>query len=171
MKFGTEQIGKHKIEVEVDRKGQFSAEFDEVTYSASTVNELTDVLKKAVKRLEKVKPIAVTVLGMIKKAPTSKWDTEKFSEGDGAIDALLRGYHERNRVWLLTTVEGQHKFQVGGYGNRAVIARRLTLQETIDYQARLEARRVAVTAVEDFIGAAKVDPAALLEAARKAADK
>lgn len=169
MIFATEKLGKHSIEIEVDRKGKFSAQFDDQDYAAETHAELVELLKKAVKRHDRYKPIEVTVLGVMFKPARRSFDNEKIMAGDGTIDAVLRGYHARNRVWLLTSVEGSEKFQLGGYNCKGVIVRRLTLEETLRYLKLAEDRRIAATAIEDFVGSVKVDPKELVEAAQKEA--
>lgn len=164
MKLDTLQIGKRAIEIEITPAGKFIAVLEDMDFKADTKAELIEQLKKAVKRADRVKPIAVTVVGLVPKRGRKSWDHEHFENGAGAVDAVLRGYHQRNRVWLLTSVDGGHKFNVGGWSSEGtVIVRRLTLAETLEYTKKLEAMRVAKTALEDFIGAAKVDPAKLLE--------
>lgn len=166
MKLATETVSKQKIEIEVDSHGQFSAEFNDMSFSAKTRLELLEQLKKAVRTFEKTKPVLVTVLGLVRKANRRSWDTEHFIQGAGTVDAKLRGHHDRNRVWLLTSEDGQ-KFQVGGYRSDATIARRLTTAEAVRYGELVEAIRVATTALEDFVGCVGIDPAKALEAASR----
>lgn len=155
MKLTTAKLGKHKIDIEVGHNGKFSAVLDDQDYSADTQAELLEQLKKAIRRLEKQKPIEVTVLGIVKSKHGHYRD---YNEGDGFLHALLRGRHDRNRVWLMTTEDGKEKFQIGGYERDGTIVRRLTHAETSAYMALLEQRRKTKTAIEDFIGAVKLDP-------------
>lgn len=170
MKLTTETFGKHQIEIEVNSTtGEFSATFNDEDYRAATRVELFEKLKKAVKRLDTVKPIAVTVLGYGRKAAAKSWDSDPFMEKEGYLHAQLRGRHERNRTWLLVTDDdlAPTKFQLGDYrGRDAKIVRRLTFAEVKTYTKLLETMRVAKTALEDFVGALQVDPSVLLEQAR-----
>lgn len=162
MKLSDVKIGERKIAIEVSATtGKFTAEFDEQDYSADTRADLVEQLKKVVKRADRSRPIGVTMLGMVVKTARKSW----AMEGAGTVDAMLRGRHDRNRAWLLTSVDGKHKFQVSGYSSDATIARRLTLAEALEYREKFEAVRAATTALEDFVGAVKVDPAELLRKA------
>lgn len=166
MKHGTETIRGVRVEVEVDTVGQFSATFDDQEYDAPTRKELLAKLEVAIKRAQRYKPIDVSVLNLVPKPTTRSWDSELYQEGPGVVQAKLRGYHQSQRVWLLTAVDGAHagkKFQVGGYQREGIIARRLTLDETMRYTALCEALRVAETALKDFVGSVKIDPKQALE--------
>jgi len=168
MKFGTETVGKHAIAVEIDGRGTFSAEFNDEDFSAPTHKELVEMLRKAVRKASKVKPVEVTILGLVPKTVRKSWDNELFIDGAGTIDAQLRGRHSRNRVYLLKTENGS-KFQLSEYGRKErPIVRRLTEVEKQQYLTLLEAQRVAATALEDFIGEVSINPDQALAAAAKA---
>lgn len=169
MKLTTEKIGAENIDIEVNQSGEFHAEFNEEKFRATTQAELIEQLRRAVKKAKAVKPVDVTVLRLRERTTRKDWDNEIFEtteEGTlGVVDAKLRGYNERNHVFLLVDDKKQ-KFQLGGYKNGdAVIVRRLTAAEKRDYAVLVEAERVALTGLEDFIGLVKIDAKKTLAAA------
>lgn len=160
MKLTTEKISEQRIDIEVDTNGGFSATFNDQDFNAKTRLELIEQLKKAVKRFERVTPVEVTILGLVRKKNRKSWDSEAFEQGAGAVNAKLRGRHVRNRVWLMESDDDDKacKFHLGGYKSDGTIVRRLTPKETLRYNELLEQKRVAETALEDFVGSVKVDP-------------
>jgi hypothetical protein len=172
VKFATERIGDHRIDIEVDGSGQFTAEFNDCNYSHATRLGLLEELKKAVRRAELQGVVDVTVLGLVAVSNAHKrhYSNEPYEPGAGVVQAKLRGKHERQHAtWLLVADEGKPRFQVSGYARDNVqIARRLTVVEIKQYLALRETVRVATCDLEDFIGSVKIDPAAALEGARKA---
>lgn len=172
MRLTTDTILDEKIEIYVDGSGQFSAEFNDNRYEAATRKELLEQLTKAVKLARQQGTVDVTVLGLIENRDGRgrRIPGEPFTAGAGVVQAKLRGKHAREHgAWLLVSDAGD-KFQVRGWSGRAgTIARRLTEAEVADYLTLLEAKRVAETALENFVGAVKVDPEEELQNARKGA--
>lgn len=171
MKLTTEKIGDHRIDIEVDGNGGFFADFNDQSYSAKTLEELKATLTKAVKRATQQAAVPVTVLGIIETTARSSYSSDgPFREGAGFVHAKLRAKHERQyNTYLLVTDDDRmstQKFQIYGSSN-GTICRRLTLAEVTRYMELAEAKRLAVVALEDFIGEAKVKPETVLEAARK----
>jgi hypothetical protein len=173
MKLTTEKIGDARIDLDVDGHGTFSAEFNDQRYTAKTREELVEQLKKAVKKASQQGAVDVTVLGIVEsgKQRGGYSSDGPFKKGGGFVQAKLRARHERqHNTWLLVTDDDRFastKFQVGSYSHDGDIVRRLTIAEAMEYMKLIEAERVAKTALEDFVGAVKLDVDAALEAARK----
>lgn len=169
-------VGAHRIDINVDDNGNFSAEFNDQDFSAKTKADLVEKLTKAVKRADAQGVVDVTVLGLVPLMPGkgSAWRGrgEHFEQGAGFVNAKLRGQHERSyHTYLLVSEAGIGykagvKFQVSG-SREGVICRRIDLQEGLRYMELLEAKRTADTALEDFIGLVKIDVDETLAAARK----
>lgn len=172
MKLSTETIGDQKIEIEVEQGGMFVASFNDHDYRASTRVELLDQLKTAVKKAAQQGMVDVSVLGLV---PTTNDDrlysrTTPYKLGDGVVHAKLRSRHEREYNTYLLVSDAKQKFKVSG-SLEGTIARRLTDPEVAEYLRLREALRVATTAVEDFVGAVKLNPdEALASAAKKGGD-
>lgn len=173
MKLGIDRIGVDQVplEVHVSEGGEFSAEFDEERYTATTRKELLEKLEKAVKAARETNPIDVTVLGLV---PVSDrkggWSSDPFEAGAGVVQAKLRGKHQREyNAWLMITDDGKKRFKYSSSRRESIqIARRLNAAEVREYLALREAIRVAETALEDFVGKVQIDPEEALQAARKA---
>lgn len=172
MRLSTETIGAHKIEIDVDGHGQFSAEFNDHTFTHKTRLELIDALKVAVKRADAQGVVEVTVIGIA--ASDRKYSSDPFMSGAGYVHAKLRGKHERqHNTFLLVTDDARFKptkFKIEGWRN-GTITRRLTDVETTEYLRLAESLRVATTALEDFTGAAQIKPEDALDAAREGGAK
>jgi len=169
MQLSTERIGKERIEIHVTDLGEFWAEFEDNTYRATTKLELLEQLRKAIKKASETAPIPVTVLGLVPAKP-DKWNRqpdEPFEPGPGALQAKLRGEHERQSRYLLIT-DDKKKFQVGTYQrDRVIIARRLTAAEVEHYLELREALTRASKAVDEFENEVRADPAQLLKGGDK----
>lgn len=169
MKLITASLGNAKIEIHVDQNGTFSAEFEDQHFTAKTQAELLEILKRVVKKAERQGSVDVSVIGIVP-ATKTYGSREPFQKGDGVVDAKLRGAHERQShcFLLVTDDKAKQRFQAGRYSSGdGTICRRLNLAETTEYLRLCEAHRVAETALEDFIGAAKIDPEQALADARK----
>lgn len=168
MKLGTERVGVHKIDLEVDGTGKFSAEFNDQIFEAQTRKDLLEKLEKAVKKASQQGVVDVTVLGLVpgKKDKHGRFDDGPFEVGAGVVHAKLRARHEREyNAYLLVSEENQ-KFKVHGFDRGAVIARRLNDAEALRYLELKEAVRMAETDLEDFVGLVKLNPDDALNAAR-----
>jgi hypothetical protein len=171
MKLGTERIGNARIDIEVDTNGSFSADFNDQHFSSRTRLELVEQLKRVVKKAEQQGTVDVTVLGLVpNKGRRSGFGDDPFDQGDGAVHAKLRTKHEREHgTYLMVSDDSaKQKFKVGNYSRRdVVVCRRLTEVEVVTYKQLCEARRLAVTALEDFVGDHKIDMDEALAGARK----
>jgi hypothetical protein len=166
MKFSTERILDKRIDVEIDGSGMFSAEFEDQDYSAPTRKELVEKLQAAVRKAKKQGTVNVTVLGLVPAAKRYASD-DNYAPGAGVVHAKLRARHERQNAWLLIS-ESKQRFQVGTYRTDSTIVRRLTDAEVAGYLDLREAVRMAEVALEDFIGAVKIDPDQALQDAAEA---
>lgn len=175
IKLGTERIGPDRvaIDVTVDGSGIFHAEFNDQEFSSKTRMELVEQLTKAVKVAASQRPVDVTVLGIRpqSKQEAARWggSSEKFTEGIGAVQAQLRGKHERqSHTWLLQTVDKPVvKFQVS-YSRDGQICRRLTAEEIAHYTDLAQQAEAAAAALKAYIESVSLDPEEALEEARNA---
>lgn len=151
------EIGAERISVHVANDGSFWAEFDGQRYEEKTLDELKTKLTKVVKASAQRGTIEVSVLGLVpnENKKMSRSLEGPFVEGNGVVQAKLRGKHERQwGVYLLVSDDGQ-KFQVGGYRRGSgVIVRRLTDNEIARYvalRATAEAAQHALTEFENSV--------------------
>lgn len=139
MKVSTVTVGETKVDIFVDNGGKFYAEYDEEDYSATTLSEVTDKVKTAVKRAKMQKPIDVTVVDL---KPSTKrsgsgygYSNEPYEHGRGLVNLKLRAKHERNwNSYLYADGQGR-KFSLsrGGDGSHRVL-RKLTVHEAVEYE-------------------------------------
>jgi hypothetical protein len=170
MKFATEKVRGEAIDIEVNGAGEFSATYEDQDYTANSKKELIEQLDRAVKKAKTVKAVDVTVLGLVEKTARSRWDTERFEQGDGFVQAKLRSRHERQRVWLMVTDDkDKTKFAIGNYRSEGTIVRRLTPAECAHYLELCAAVRVAEAALKAFIDEVQIEPAEMLKQASVAA--
>lgn len=78
--------------------------------------------------------IDVSIVGMVDNGEKNRYGRQDpYTTGIGVVQAKLRGKHQRNRDWLLTSDDGK-KFTLGTWGSAEhMICRRLSLSETIEY--------------------------------------
>ncbi len=154
----TETIHGVKVEFEVDSKGRFTVDLgDHGDFSGSTLQEVEDEVTKVLKRAKSQQPIEVTFVG-ITSSKRHSYGAEEYHVGTEALDATLRGYAKRTRDWLITKLDGKKDKISKGYSDSGItVCRRLTPAEHVEWKQLQEARRVAAVAIEDFIGARKID--------------
>jgi hypothetical protein len=171
MKLLTEKIGGYDIEIHVDTRGDFSATFNENDYEAKTQVALIEQLTAAVKKAALQHPVNVTVLGLVPNTQRNEFSSSSpYRKGAGFVHAQLKARHQRQSgVWLLRTEDGRQKFQVGSYSNDGTIARRLTVEETVEYMRLATALVDAQRALDEFTTAVKISPQAELDAAKAGA--
>lgn len=170
MKLGHDIINGRRIEIDIDAAGNFSATFDDQTFSDKTHAGLLEKLKKAIKKAAAQGTVDVTVIGIVKQHD-SRYNSSPFTAGPGYLQAKLRGPHERSyNTWLLVTDDARYskpvKFQIQGT-REGRICRRLTDAECRRYIEIAEARRAAATALEDFEGETSLNLEEALSGARK----
>jgi hypothetical protein len=173
MKLTTDTINGVNIDVEVNSSGQFSAEFEDVSYSAPTRLALLEQLTKAVKKAQQAGIVPVTILGRVKKDPKDRhahmYDSGPYENGAGVIHALLRSKHakEWNAYLLVSDDADKQKFKMSG-SREGVLARRLTADEVTHWKALRDALDLAELALEEFEKHVSIDADEALEAAAAA---
>jgi hypothetical protein len=159
MKLNTIKVGKHSADVEVSDSGYFTAEVDDAEYSAKTLAELTEQVKKALKRMsDKQAHVKVTVLGY----QLTKDRFEPVEKADAVIHAVLRGKHERNHEYLLTA-DGGTKFKLRTWSEDKALCPRLSASQVEQYLALARARTAAAEAVAAFMKEHTERPEVLLK--------
>jgi hypothetical protein len=162
-KVKTETIHGVEVEFEVDSKGRFTADVgDHGEFSGATLQEAEDQVTKVLKRAKATQAIDVTFVNITSRKRHS-YGAVEFQSGEDALDVTLRGYAARTRDWLITVDGKKEKISKGYSDSGPVVCRRLTPAEHATWKQLQEARRVAATAIEDFIGARKLDTKKLTE--------
>jgi hypothetical protein len=160
-KFATERILDEEIDVEVTSGGVFTAEYNDQSYDAKTLDELRARLLKAVKRAKATKAVDVTMINYVPKSQSGNHRfvrEDPYETGVGFVHAKLRSKHERSSAWLLTSDDGT-KFQVSSYGSVSQnICRRLTLAEALEYDRLAKALAAAEEALEAWTVTVRLDP-------------
>lgn len=158
----------HGIEVtiEVEGSGTFFANVgpDEKNVNGKTLDEVEQKIDKILRRQTAAKPQEVTIVGAAPIADNDKarqWNHNgDFVLGEASVTTLtLRGYSDRTRE-LLVTLGSDRKAKLGAQHiglHRVAVLRPLTPQEAHEYTQLVEAKRQALVAIEDFIGARKFD--------------
>jgi len=165
MKLSNERIGKHDIAIEVNGAGRFEAIFDDQEYTAPTLADLMEQLKRAVKKAEMTTAVDVTVVNMVPRTgPKSQFYREDpFEVGRGVVHAKLRGKHERQGAFLLTSDDGK-KFKLTLYGHgTSNICRRLTVDEVATYTALAQSVDIAEASLAKFLDGVHLNPAKALK--------
>jgi hypothetical protein len=156
----TKNIHGVDVHFEVDNTGRFSAHLDEHgPFSATTLHDIEEEVTKVLKRASaaKKKALEVTFLNVdVKRSPNS-WTPTSYVVGSGAVDATFRGVAARTNEWLVTIDGEKDKIRQGYSDGGITLCRRLTADEHIQWKQLQEARRVAATAIEDFIGVRKLN--------------
>lgn len=174
VKVGTEKFsnGAVAIDINVDARGMFCAEFNDQEYREDTRAKLIAILTRVIKAAAQQGTVEVTVLGLVAREGKYDRDEGPFTSGDGVVHARLRGKHERqHNCWLLISDDGK-KFQVsGGYSSASwlrdgQITRRLTPDEVAEYLRLKSASTAARKAHEAFIEAVQINPADAWKAAQ-----
>lgn len=155
----TIEINNERVEISVNNAGRFQAEYDDQEFSTKTLDELTEQLKAAGKLAAETKAVDVTVIDHVL---DSKARFDPLTKGIGVVHAKLRGKHERNDEWLLTSESGR-KFKVRQWGDEQHICRRLTNEEVDEYTALARAAVAAEKALESWRHARRLDPEAALK--------
>lgn len=159
MKVTTIKVGKHSADVEVNHVGYFTAEVDDAEFSAKTLAELTEQVKKALKRLgDKKAHVKVTVLGY----QLTKERYDPVEKADAVIHAVLRGKHERNHEYLLTAEDGT-KFKLRTWSEDKALCPRLSASQVSQYIALAKAKTAAIAAVDAFAAEHTERPDVLLK--------
>lgn len=155
---GTEAIAGQTIEIRVTRNGEFAAEVGGEEFSAESKAALVELLRKAIKKQNKLSPVAVTILD---------WTNVRRGRGVSEdrqgqyVHATLRGKNPRTRAWLISV--GDEKISMDGYGYQFTIARRLTEAETNHFQELWQTIEAAKTALEKWKASVTFDAQGWLE--------
>lgn len=161
----TARIWDERIDVSVTSAGFFEAEWDDVRYSAKTLDELQEQLTRAVKKTRETKAVDVSVLNLIPKTKKGQFyeSRDPFEEGRGVVHAKLRGKHERESAWLLTSDDGK-RFKISNYSSGTNdLCRRLTSAEVEEYMRLAQAVDAAEAALDAFRKSVHVHPEDVLK--------
>lgn len=156
MDLTTYTIEDEEIEIRVSEDGKFTATYQEEEFRSYTLSELHGKLTEASKAKASELAIPVTVINLQPTTEKNRYGkTEPYEYGTGTVHATLRGRHQRQSTYLLTSEDGK-KFQIGTYGP-LMICNRLPPEAIAEYLRLRAALHVAKTALENFEGAHAYD--------------
>lgn len=168
VRVGAETVQGERIDIEVEKSGQFSADWDGHTFREDTKAKLLEALKKAIKASSKRPPVEVTILD---------WRFESnFNDDDRGYVAhvQLRGQNVRTHQYLLTcTGEDGEPEKRTIYANEFTerVVRRLTDEEVAEYSVLVDKVKQAEAAVQAFREARAFDAEAWIRGELQAAEE
>jgi hypothetical protein len=150
------EIDGQKFKVDVTDDGMFRALHDGDPISAQTYADLSDKLRKRLRRAKVRLALPVTLLGVTMAPPPTRersWMPDKpLRPAQATVDAVITGIHAQNRDVLIDLPDGT-KHRASGYAHRneGTIARRLTPEEAATYVQLAKAADEADTALAAFV--------------------
>jgi hypothetical protein len=154
-KLKTQTIYGTHVEFEVDSNGTFSADAGEHgSVSGKTLVEVEEKITASLKKSSAAKPVDVTVIGISTKS--DRYATGDYSRGTEAIDFTLRGFSDRTRDLLVTSVDGK-KQKLGAHPFGEQVCRRFTPGERDQYALLQERLALAQSNLNEFVSERRYD--------------
>lgn len=144
---------------EVNQIGRFVATIGDDEVSATTLADAEEQAKKLIKKQRAAlrSSAEITVLSIKKSDQTERYvSSSAFTRGEEAIDFTARGYTERTRELLVTTLDGK-KEKLDKHAHGEEVVRRLTRAEHDEYAQLMEQLALAKRAIETFKAARVFD--------------